>query len=117
MIRTYLRFSVAEGAADGLVNLFREEQILETAITQPGCRSAELTLSTDGSSAIVTAAWDSPQAYEAWTRRSDRGHLSQRLNQYLSEPIDAGNTGASYHIVHTGDGRTHPSEHLGEEST
>jgi len=117
MIRTYLRFRVAEGAADGLVDLFRKEQILETAITQPGCRSAELTLSRDGSSAIVTATWDNPQAYEAWTQRSDRGHLSQRLNQYLSEPIDTGATGASYHIVHTGDGRTHPSEHLDEEST
>jgi len=117
MIRTYLRFNIVEGGADRLVDLFKEEQILETAITQPGCRSAELTLSRDGSSAIVTAAWDSPQAYEAWTRRSDRGHLSHRLNQYLSKPIDAASTGASYRIVHTGDGRVHPSEHVGEEST
>lgn len=100
MIRTYLRFELGVGRADQLVNFFREHRILETSVAQSGCHSAELTVSTDESHAIVTATWDDPQAYARWTSRPDRGLLSAEISRLLTVPIDAGTRGSEYRIAH-----------------
>ena len=102
MIRTYLRFKVEKGSTNEFVAMFKAERILETSVAQPGCRSAELTLSEDGSTAIVTAVWEDSEAYRKWTQRSDRERLSRRMNQYLSEPVGKEIVGASFRVVHVG---------------
>ena len=100
MIRTYLRFQLGHDSAERLVTLFKDHQILETSISQSGCHSAELTVSSDGTRAIVTATWDDPEAYERWTSRPDRGLLATEINELLTVPIDASTRGSQYRIAH-----------------
>lgn len=100
MIRTYLQFELEAGGAERLVDLFRDHRILETSVAQQGCHSAELTLSSDGSRAIVTATWDDLEAYARWTGRPDRGYLAAEISALLTVPIDAATTGREYRIAH-----------------
>ena len=100
MIRTYLQFELDEGNAQQLVDVFRHHRILETSVAQQGCHSAELTLSGDGSRAIVTATWDDAAAYARWTGRSDRGSLADEISQLLTDPIDSDTTGNEFRIAH-----------------
>lgn len=100
MIRTYLHFELDGGSADRLVNLFRHHQILENSVAQQGCHSAELTLSSDGSRAIVTATWDNPEAYARWTGRPDRGDLAGEISALLTVPIDSSTKGNEYRVAH-----------------
>jgi quinol monooxygenase YgiN len=100
MIRTYLHFEIDDGGAERLVSLFRHHQILENSVAQQGCHSAELTLSSDGSRAIVTATWDDPDAYARWTGRHDRGDLAGEISKLLTVPIDSNTTGRQYRIAH-----------------
>ena len=99
MIRTYLQFEVGDGSAEQLVDLFRNYRILETAVAQQGCHSAELTLSSDGSRAIVTATWDDPESYARWTCRPDRGDLAGEISELLTIPINSTTTGSQYRIA------------------
>lgn len=112
MIRTYLSFELDDGRAEQLVSLFRDHRILEISVAQRGCHSAELTVSTDESHAIVTATWDNPEAYARWTSRSDRGRLSAEISRLLTVPIDAATKGSEYRIAHIAqpDHREHPLE-------
>lgn len=100
MIRTYLHFELKEGNSERLVDLFRHHRILETSVAQPGCHSAELTLSDNESRATVTATWDDPEAYARWTARLDRGRLAREISRLLAEPIDAATRGSTYRIAH-----------------
>ncbi len=93
MIRTYLELPLAAGAADGLVAFFDREAILSTAAAQEGCLGAELTITTDGTSAIVTALWSDAGAYELWTSRSDRAELADELSTFLDGAIGAATVG------------------------
>lgn len=99
MIRTYLELNVQEGRADDLAELFRRLKILETSAAQPGCQSAELTVSEDGRQLIVTALWDDLAAYDRWTNRSDRGEQAAELNALLTEPIGASTIGGKYRVA------------------
>lgn len=103
MIRTYLEFELADGKADGFVAFFEREEILSTAVAQEGCRSAELTLSPDGSTALVTALWDDPEAYDRWTSRSDRADLTDELNSFLRQPLGASSIGRAYRVASVGE--------------
>lgn len=99
MIRTYLHFDLLEGRAGDLVQLFQEGRILETAATQPGCRSTELTISEDGRTAIATAVWDDHEAYVRWTSRTDRAGHADKINSLLSAPIGPETVGGEYTIA------------------
>lgn len=100
MIRTALEFRIRPGCADALVQLFRDERILEKS-TEEGALSAEIAITDDGSSALVTAVWDDPVAYAAWTSRADRADLAERLEPLLSQEIDEATVGRVYTIAHT----------------
>lgn len=99
MIRTYLQFDLLEGRTDELVSIFNDGRILETAAAQPGCRSAELTISEDGRTAIATAVWDDLDAYRVWTSRTDRAGHTDKINPLLSRPIGPDTVGGLYEIA------------------
>ena len=72
MIRTFLDFAVKAGHAEALATEFERLAILDTSVAQPGCTSAEMSVSEDGTTVTVTATWDSPDAYASWTSRGVR---------------------------------------------
>lgn len=113
MIRTYLEFALAEGKADEFVAFFDRQAILTNAVDQEGCLGAELTLSDDGSTALVTALWDDAAAYDRWTSRSDRSDISAELNTFLRERLGPATVGRAYRVALTGDGRS-PAEPVAE---
>lgn len=99
MIRTYLTFDLKEGKAEELVEMFRERAILDTSAAQPGCQSAELTISQDGSQAIATAVWDDLAAYEMWTSRADRGSHTEVISALLSKPMGPETIGGQFTVA------------------
>ena len=99
MIRTFLDLSVKAGHAEQLAATFRRLGILDESVAQPGCASAELSVSADGRSVTVTATWDSPEAYAEWTSRGDRGDLAEHLNVHLERPLDATTVGRVHQVL------------------
>ncbi len=99
MIRTYLEFEVLPGKAQGLADFFDRRDILRNSVAQAGCRSAELTISDDGLTALVTATWDDQQAYDLWTSRSDRVADADELNSFLSRPVGPATVGRVLNVV------------------
>ena len=99
MIRTFIDLPHAEGDAERLMHLFRRLRILEVCASQPGCRSAELTIAEDGSRAIATAVWDDPDAYSRWLDHPDRARFGGATADLLETPISGEMTGARFRIA------------------
>ncbi|MGH1491977.1 MAG: antibiotic biosynthesis monooxygenase family protein [Acidimicrobiales bacterium] len=99
MIRTYLEFDVLPGKATGLADFFDRRDILRTSVAQPGCQSAELTISADGLTALVTATWDDRDAYDRWTSRSDREDDADELSSFLRQPVGPATIGRVLDVV------------------
>ncbi len=102
MIRTYLEFDVLPGKADELVAFFAAQQYLENSVAQEGCHSAELTMSSDGLQAIVTATWDDREAYDRWTSRPDRESTGPALSALLKNPVGEGTIGRVFEVASMG---------------
>ena len=100
MLRTMLRFDIAEGRADELLALFQDRDILETSVAQPGCLSAEFCVAEDGSHVVVTATWADEDAYTRWTARTDRGDHMAAINELLRVPMTASTHGVRYRVAH-----------------
>lgn len=67
MIRSVLFLRPVSGDPRSVERFFEEEQVLQRAAQTPGFLSAELHRSTDGNELmLVTALWESQQAYQAW---------------------------------------------------
>ena len=107
MIRTFLDLRVRPGQAEPWPTHSAASAILDESVGQPGCLSAELSVSADGRTVTVTATWDSPDAYEAWTSRDDRGDLAEHLNVHLERPLDATTVGHVHRVLVQG-GQTTP---------
>ena len=60
-------------------------------------------MSADGTIVTVTATWDSPEAYAAWTSRADRGDLAEQLNEHLAQPLDAATVGRVHRVLVSGE--------------
>ena len=100
MIRTFIDLSLAEGDAERLLLLFRRLRILEVCASQPGCRSAELTITEDGSRAIATAVWDDHDAYTSWLDHPDRAKFGSATADLLKTSASEEMTGARFRIAH-----------------
>ena len=103
MIRTFLDLRVKPGHAEQLAATFARLAILDQSVAQPGCSSADLSVSADGTTVTVTATWDSPEDYAAWTSRGDRGDLAEQLNEHLAQPLDAATVGRIQRVLVSGD--------------
>ena len=100
MIRTFIDLPLVEGEAERLQELFRQLRILEACMTQPGCRSAELTIAEDGSRAIATAVWDDHDAYTRWLDHPDRAGFALATADLLETPIPENVAGGRFRIAH-----------------
>src|SRR2546426_1735310 len=85
MTRSVLIFSIRPGRRDDFVAAFRRLQVLERASRQPGFLSAQLHVRVDGSDeALVTADWDSSEAYEGWLANPVRAEMQSELGPLLA---------------------------------
>lgn len=99
MIRTFLDLQVKPEHAEALIALFEAQAVVDQSVAQPGCHSAELSVSDDGLAVTVTAVWDSVAAYETWTARDDRASLSELINRHLAVPVTATTTGRIHRVA------------------
>ena len=67
MIRSVLDLEPKDGDYDAVVEFFRREDVLGSALSQRGCLGGKLHVPTNGSGPIlVTALWESADAYQGW---------------------------------------------------
>lgn len=102
MIRSILYLQPRGGDAQAIADLYRREGILDTAVAQKGCLAAELQLPLDASGpVIVTALWDTPEAYQGWLDNPLRTTSSDELEQLIEQPDDSVPQGDLYEVVVT----------------
>jgi quinol monooxygenase YgiN len=114
VIRTFLDLRVKAGHAEQLAAAFERLAILDQSVAQPGCASADLSVSADGTIVTVTATWDSPEAYALWTSRADRRDLAGQLNEHLAQPLDATTVGRVRRVLVRGES-DRPMDKEGEQ--
>jgi heme-degrading monooxygenase HmoA len=86
MTRSVLVFSILPGRRDDFVAGFRRLDVLRRASRQPGFRRGQLHIPVDGADeALVTADWDSAEAYQGWLDNPVRGEIQAELGPLLAE--------------------------------
>jgi heme-degrading monooxygenase HmoA len=89
MTRSVLFFSILPGHRDEFVAGFRRLKVLRRASRQPGFRRSQLHVPVDGSDEVlVTADWDSPEAYQGWLDNPVRAEIQSELGPLLAaDPV------------------------------
>jgi heme-degrading monooxygenase HmoA len=100
MIRSVLYLRPVGGDQRAVEQFFEEEQVLLRAARTPGFVSAELHRPTDGGDLmLVTALWETPEAYQAWVDNPWRAANAERAGAVF-EPVEIeGGGGARYESV------------------
>lgn len=84
MIRTVLTLRVASERVAEVVEMYRQQDILQHSLDVTEALRSELSIATDGSGVVmVTAVWPSVEAYQAWLDNPWRHESSDRLNTVL----------------------------------
>jgi quinol monooxygenase YgiN len=100
LIRSVLYLPPRAGGSDDIVGLYRREEILETALRQDGCLSAELQVPREPDAPIlVTALWRDAGAYEGWLANPLREATRPKLAELVEGDFDAAVRGAVYDVV------------------
>ena len=77
-----------------LLDFFREHDILGLAVREAGCLSSEVQVPLSGTGPLmVTALWESAEAYAGWRNHPVRAQFSgemERLTQPEAEPVGSG---------------------------
>src|SRR5262245_21427990 len=85
MTRSVLFFSILPGRRDEFVAGFRKLQVLQRASSQPGFRRGQLLVPHDvPDEVLVTADWDSPEAYQGWLDNPVRAEIQAELGPLLA---------------------------------
>jgi heme-degrading monooxygenase HmoA len=85
MTRSVLFFSILPGRRDEFVAGFARLQVLRRAREQPGFRRGQLHVPVDGGDEVlVTADWDSPEAYQGWLDNPIRAEIQAELGPLLA---------------------------------
>ncbi len=106
MIRSVLHLNPAGGGYDALLDYFRTNQVLERSMATPGFLASELLTPVTGSGpALVTAAWESEEAYQRWVANPWRASSNAALSALLDAELQASAQGAMYRLE-LGVGRT-----------
>ena len=89
MTRSVLFFSILPGRRDEFVAAFMRIGVLRRASKQAGFRRSQLQVSADGrDEVLVTADWDSPEAYEGWLDNPVRAEIQAELGSLLAaDPV------------------------------
>jgi heme-degrading monooxygenase HmoA len=89
MTRSVLFFAILPGRSDEFVAGMKRLEVLKRASAQPGFRRSQMHVPVDGSDEVlVTADWDSPQAYQGWLDNPVRGEIQAELGPLLAaDPV------------------------------
>jgi heme-degrading monooxygenase HmoA len=89
MTKSVLSFSILPGRRDEFVAGFARLEVLHRASSQPGFRRAQLQVPVDApDEALVTADWDSPEAYQGWLDNPVRAEIQAELGPLLAaDPV------------------------------
>jgi len=102
VIRSVLYLEPKDGDYDAVVGFFRREDVLGRALSQRGCLGGELHVPTNGSGPIlVTALWESEDAYQGWVTSPVRMDTAEPLSRLLRSDLDASTRGETYTVVLT----------------
>jgi heme-degrading monooxygenase HmoA len=87
--RSVLFFSILPGRRHEFVAGFRRLDVLSRASRQPGFRRGQLHVPADGADEVlVTADWDSPEAYQGWLDNPVRAEIQAELGPLLAaDPV------------------------------
>jgi heme-degrading monooxygenase HmoA len=100
MIRSVLFLRPVSGDPASVERFFEEEQILQRSAATPGFLSAELHRPLDGSDLmLVTALWESPEAYQAWVNDPWRAANAERASAVFEAIEVEGGGGSRYEAV------------------
>jgi heme-degrading monooxygenase HmoA len=84
--RSVLLLQPRNGDYDALIAWFRRNDILGLAIRAAGCLAAEFQVPVSRTGPVlVTAYWDSPEAYAVWQTHPVRDQFSGQIEE-LTEP-------------------------------
>jgi quinol monooxygenase YgiN len=84
MIRTVLTLRVAPERVAEVVEMYKQQDILQHSLDLTEALRSELSVATDGSGVVmVTAVWPSVEAYQAWLDNPRRHESNDRLNTVL----------------------------------
>lgn len=87
--------------AETLLRHFKHERILERAASKPGCLAAQFHVPLEvGEPVLVTALWESPNAYQGWVDDPWRQAAAGRLNALLEQQLVGHSRGLLYSIAH-----------------
>jgi heme-degrading monooxygenase HmoA len=102
VIRSVLYLEPKDGDYDALVEFFRREDVLGRALSQQGCIGGELQVPTTRSGPIlVTALWESEDAYQGWVVSPVRAASTEPLARLLRSDLEESTRGETYTIVLT----------------
>ena len=92
----YLRPRGADGRA--IVDFYRRHRVLEHAVRQEGCVSAELQVPADApGDVLVTALWRDAEAYRGWLDNPLRSAHAAELSELVAD-FDASVRGELYRV-------------------
>ncbi len=99
-IRSLLVLEPRDGDYDALISVFREHDILGKAVQLAGAWSAEVhvPLSRSGP-VVVTALWDSAEAYAAWRNHPIRAELNPFMARAVNQEAEPLITSGVYEVV------------------
>jgi heme-degrading monooxygenase HmoA len=87
MVRSVLVLAARSGRRDEVVAMFARLDVLRASSEVPGFVGAELQVPTDGSDELlVTATWESADAYDSWLASPARERIRPALEELLREP-------------------------------
>jgi heme-degrading monooxygenase HmoA len=87
-VRSFLVLQPRGGDSSAVIEFFRTHDVLGKAVQHAGAWSAELHMPLSGSGPLlVTALWDSAEAYTGWRNHPIRAELNPHMER-LVEDID-----------------------------
>lgn len=89
MIRSVLYLQPRPGASTAMVDHYIRERVLERALEQPGCLGADIQVALESEGQVlITALWDSPEAYQGWVDNPVRRSLAMGLDALVDGSLD-----------------------------
>ena len=84
MIRTVLTLHAGPARLNEILDISREEKILQSSLENSGALASEVSVAAHGSGEVmVTALWPDEAAYEVWLKHPSRRDSAPRLAPLL----------------------------------
>jgi quinol monooxygenase YgiN len=105
MVRSVLYLRPRRGEYGAVVDFYRRHDVLGRAASIDGCLGGELHVPADQNGPLlVTALWESQDAYERWLKDAFRRESGERLAELLVDAPEPGVGGALFDVVLSANG-------------